>query len=75
MILFLVWCGLTSHIKMSNSACHVLIIVNKCCLPTTSSLIIYKYAVYVYTSNIFVSFTVSYFKRNVDYRNYEYLML
>ena len=75
MILFIVWYGLTGQIKMSNSACHVLIIVNRYCLATTSILMIYRRAVYVYTSNIFVSFTVSYFKGNVDYRNYKYLML
>jgi len=60
---------------MSNSACHVLITVNRYCLATTSSLMIYKCADYVYTSNIFVSFTVPYFKGNADYRNYENLML
>lgn len=72
MILFIVWYGLTSQIKMSNSACHVLITVNRYCLATTSSLMIYKHAVYVYTSNIFVSFTVSYFKGTADYRNWKF---
>jgi hypothetical protein len=60
---------------MSNSACHVLVIVNRYCLATTSSLMMYSLEVYVYTSNVFASFTVSYLKGNVDYRNYENLML